>query len=155
MKATILATGTALALALAGTAALADGHFEKEIKARKAVMQLRGFNLGQLGAMAKGKMAYDAETASVAAANLLATAKFDMSRMWPKGSDSTAMKGKTRAKVELWNDQPEVSAKAKALVEAATAMAAAAGNGLDAVKSNIGDVGKSCNGCHDAFREKK
>jgi len=34
-------------------------------------------------------------------------------------------------------------------------MAENAGNGLEALQSSIGDVGKSCKGCHDDYRAKK
>ena len=77
--------------------ALADGHLDKAIKARKAQMTLYSFNLGVLGAMAKGEAEYNAEAAAGAANNLLAAAKLDGSQMWPQGSDSEAMAGKTRA----------------------------------------------------------
>jgi len=37
----------------------------------------------------------------------------------------------------------------------AAVLAAEAGNGLDALRAAIGDVGKSCKGCHDEYRAKK
>jgi hypothetical protein len=46
----LLALGAALTF-LGGTA-VAEEHMDRAIKARKAVMQLRAFELGQLGAMA-------------------------------------------------------------------------------------------------------
>lgn len=139
----------------------ADGHkksegtpFKKEIKARMAVMDLYAYYLGELGAMAKGKVPYDAEAASRAAKNLLAAASLNNTSMWPQGSDNSvpALKNKTRAKPETWTTFPEVVNKQKALVAAATTMAAEAGNGLDAIRANMGGVGKACKDCHKAFR---
>ena len=84
----------AVAVALAVGAAAPTGSavaaepFAKEIKARKAVMQLYSFNLGILGSMAKGKMAYDAKKAQAAAENLAAAANMKGGAMWPKGSDN-------------------------------------------------------------------
>ena len=38
------------------------------------------------------------------------------------------------------------------MVDAATAMQAAAGTGLDGLKTAMGEVGGACGGCHKAFR---
>ncbi len=140
----------------------ADGHgkgypFKNEIQARMNVMNLYGYYLGELGAMAKGQSPYDADAATRAANNLLAMAKLDNTTMWPQGSDNSvpALDNKTRAKPEAWTTYPEIVDKHKALITAATTMAAEAGNGLDAVRANIGAVGQSCKGCHEAFRGPK
>ncbi|MEP3112534.1 cytochrome c [Nisaea sp.] len=152
---TILA-GIGLSAALLVAAPVsADGHLEKAIEARKAAMQLYSFNLGQLGAMAKGNVAYDAAAASAAAGNLAALAALSQGAMWPKGSDATAMPDKTRAKAEIWSTYPEISGKSKALADASAAMAKVAGDGLPALQGAMGDVGKSCGGCHKPFRAPK
>lgn len=138
---------------LAGGAQAAD--MDKPVAARKAVMKLNGFYMGQLGAMAKGKMAYDASTAQGAAAGLLALASIDTSKMWLKGSGNDMLGTKTRAKPEIWSTYPEVANKAKALTAALENLVLVAGTGLDGLKSGIGAVGKSCGGCHKPFRAKK
>jgi cytochrome c556 len=127
----------------------------KAIKARQGVMQLRSFNAGPLFGMAKGKIEYDAELANMLANNLLMMTKINNGRTWPKGSDNAAYKGKTTALPEIWSTYPEVAEKGKAYVKAVTELAAVAGNGVDALKSKIGALGKGCKGCHDDFREKK
>ena len=98
-------TVTALAaLLLAGTVtspAIAESHMdpavEAAIKARKAQMQLYAFNIGLLGGMAKDAIPYDADAASKAAANLAALSKLDQSRLWPQGSDNSALGEATAA----------------------------------------------------------
>jgi cytochrome c556 len=146
-------------LAVAGVAATAQPVYadgmDKAVASRQAQMKLYSWNLGRLGAMAKTKAPYDAKAAAAAANNLVALANHDSAGLWPKGSDSTAMPGKSRAKVEIWTTYPEVKAKSKAMVTAATALAAVAGNGLEALQGAIGAVGKSCGGCHKPFRAKK
>lgn len=142
-------------VATAAPTIAADPGVEKAIKSRKAEMALYSWNLGRLGAMAKGKVPYDAKVAAAAANNLLLVSKHDSNGLWPQGSDSTAMPGKTRAKAEAWTTYPEVANKHKDLVEAATKLSAVAGNGLDALKGAIGPVGKSCGACHKPFREPK
>ena len=66
-KLAVMATSVCLVAGAAG----ADGHVDASIaaavKARKAVMQLYAYNLGQLGAMAKTTVPYDAEAASKSA----------------------------------------------------------------------------------------
>ena len=54
-----------IAAVLAGVSivALADDPFETEIKARQGLMNVYKYNIGILGAMAKGQMDFDAEAA--------------------------------------------------------------------------------------------
>lgn len=151
---TILATCAAAGI-LASTPSMGNEAMEKAIKARKAQMQLYSWNLGALGAMAKGSVDYNADAASSAANNLLALVKLDTMTMWPQGSDSTAMPGKTRTKVEAWTTWPAIGEKQTAMVDAATALAAAAGGGLDSLRGAMGAAGKGCGGCHETYREEK
>lgn len=127
----------------------------KLIKARQSEMQLKSFNAGPLFGMAKGKMDYNADLASMLANNLLLQTQLDMGRAWAEGTDNVAYEGKTDALPEIWSTYPEVSEKGKAYVKAVNELAAVAGNGLDALKSKIGALGKGCKGCHDDFREKQ
>jgi cytochrome c556 len=133
--------------------AIANDNFDSAIKARKAVMTLYAFNLGQLGAMAKGETDYNAEQAKTAADNLKALASINLGAAWPQGSDSTALPGKTRAKAEAWTKYPESAKIHGELIAGTTKLAAAAGSGVDGIRSNIGPVGASCSACHKAFRE--
>ena len=152
-----LATLAVLATAALPVAAGADGHaeaLEKAVKARQGLFQVYAFNLGQLGAMAKGEAEYDAETAQNAADNLLAAASMKGGAMWPEGSDNTGvMKGKTRALPEAWTTWPAIAEKSDALKAAAIEMKAAAGS-LDGIKGAIGNVGAACKGCHEKYRAK-
>ncbi len=154
MKKVLTAALSAL-FAINLTSAVAAGDFDKQIKARQASMQLYSFNIGILGAMAKGEMDYNADVASAAAANLDALANMNGGAMWPQGSDMDANKEMTWAKAEIWTTYPKIAEKGAALKEATAKMAAAAGNGLDAVRANIGAVGGGCKGCHDDFRAPK
>ena len=139
-----------LTLALSATAAKDPN--EKAIKARKAVMTLQSWYAGPLFQMAKGDMDYDAEMARTFAAHLSMMADAEGGAMWPPGTDNVTYAGKTRALPEIWSTWPEAGKKAEALSEAAAALAAVAGDGLDALRSKIGPVGKACKGCHDDFR---
>lgn len=155
-KKLIAAACTCVVMATSVVAVAADGPHDKAIEARQAMFKTYGFNVGVLGAMAKGKMEYNATLASEAAANLEAAANFGQSMYWPAGSDSeTAGNAKNRALAKIWEDFEGVNEKSQALKDAAANMSLEAGNGLDALRGAMGDVGKSCKGCHDAYRAEK
>ena len=146
----------AVALLCSSMAIAEDGPHDDAIKARQSLMQLYGYHVGILSAMAKGKMDYDADLAAEAANNLLAVNSLGQSTLWPPGSDdSNPENAQNRALPAIWETYPKIAEKGKALNEALVAMAAEAGNGLDALKDTIGDVGGSCKGCHDDFRAEK
>jgi cytochrome c556 len=151
---TALATA-ALSVTAVGTFAQDETPFANQINARQSFMQVYRFNLMMLGAMARGDMEYDAEQASAAADNLLAASKMRNGAMWPAGSDSSApgLAGVTAAKADLWASDSMAGEKHQALTAALEAMAAAAGDGLGAVRANMGAVGDGCSGCHDNYRE--
>jgi len=128
---------------------------DKAVAARKAAMQLRGFYISQLAAMAKGKVAYDAKKATMAANSLLAVSTLDASAMWVPGSGTDKLGTKTRAKPEIWSTYPKIADEGKAMTAALENMVTVAGNGLDALRSSIGPVGKACGSCHETFRAPK
>jgi cytochrome c556 len=153
----MIALATGAALVAGATAAISGEAEERAVKARQALMQVYAFNLGQLGAMVKGEMEYNADLAKASADNLVKASTMNGMAMWPKGSsmDDEGMAGKTWAKADIWADGSDVGEKAKALREAAAQMAEGAGNGLDAVKGAMGGVGGGCKGCHEKFRAPK
>ena len=138
-------TGAGVAVAQDGKAA------ENAIKVRQAQMQIYAYNLGVLGAMAKGTLPYDAETATNAANTLNAAAGMRSPGAWLPGTDNVAMKG-TRALPAIWENGDDVRAKAMTLWEASTDLADAAGMGLDEMKAAFGPVGAACGACHKAYR---
>jgi len=125
----------------------------KLLKARQGEMQLRSFNVGPLFGMAKGKMAYDAALAAKLANNLKTQLSLDLGAAWKQGTDIETYPGKTTALGKVWTTYPEISNYGKKYATAVNELAAAAGNGLDALKPRISAVGKACKGCHDEFRE--
>lgn len=138
---------------LAAPGYAANDPLKKAIKARQGEMQLRAFNVGPLFAMAKGKMDYDAAMANKLAGNLKLLLDLDASRHWPQGSDIDNYMGDTTALPKIWTTYPEIGKYGKKYATAINELAAEAGNGVDALKSKMGAVGKSCKGCHDEFRE--
>ena len=144
----------AAALAAVPVSAFAQ-DVEKSVAARQAQMKLYAFYIGQLGAMAKGAVDYDAEAAGKAAASLNALAGLDGSKMWPPASSNAELGDATRALPAIWSTYPAVVEKSKEFKSAAAAMADAAGGGLEALQGAMGPLGKSCGGCHEDFRQPK
>jgi cytochrome c556 len=134
-----------------------DFPFASQINARQSVMTLYGYNLGLLGAMAKGTMPYDAKIAKEAAQNLLSVSQMKNSTMWPAGSDLDApgLANKTAAKANMWSSFPEVGEKHQTLSKNLTNMSLVAGDGVEAIRANIGSVGKACKACHEEFRQEE
>ncbi|WP_417221944.1 c-type cytochrome [Amphritea sp.] len=157
MKMFVKAVLCASVLATAATPAVAeDFAFKDQIEARQGYFQMVKFNMGVLGEMAKGKRDYDADLAQAIANNLKSAASMDNQMMWPQGSDMDAegLSDKTKAKAAIWQADSEIGAKFKNFADATETMAANAGQGLDALRSAIGPLGKSCKSCHTDYRAK-
>lgn len=151
-KAVFALAGIVMAGAVA-TTAISQGSTNPAVKARQAQMQLYAFNIGLLGGMAKGDIAYDAAAASAAAANLAALAKLDQSRMWPQGTDTMELGTETAALPAIWDAGSDIGAKAGDLVSASAAMEAAAGGGLESLQGAMNALGGACGACHKAYRQ--
>ncbi len=153
MKKILLLVPVLLAVIGTGHVVNADDKdpVKKAIEARAAIMKLRAWNAGPLFGMAKGDFEYDAEFATLLADNLKAELAMNNARMWPAGSDSSVYE-ETEALPEIWFDESEAAEAENAYREAVMSVAEQAGNGRDALRSVIGDLGASCKGCHDDFR---
>jgi len=145
----------AVAVLGAGVPAVQAAGMDNAVSARKSVMQLRGFYLGMLGGMAKGKIAYDAKKAAGAANSLAALEQLDGSSMWLPGSGNDKLGDKTRALPTIWSTWPAIGKNSKALKAAVANMANMAGTDLAGLRGSIGGVGKACGSCHKAFRAEK
>ena len=158
MKAIIKSLAAAAMMSAAAFTAIpmaqADDAIEKAIKARRGAMQLYSHYAGPLFGMAKGDIEYDAALAASLAENLNTVVNLSGARMWPPESDNKSRKGKTRAKPEIWQADSKVGEASQAMKDAALAISLVAGDGLDALRGSIGDVGNSCKGCHDDYRAK-
>ena len=151
---------TTIGLAIIGLSVMAPGLAAKDpnlklLAARQGEMQLRSFNAGPLFGMAKGKVPYDAELASMLANNMLTLTKLNNGRAWKKGTDVSVYPDDTTALAKIWEAGSEVGKKGKAYKKAVKELSMEAGNGLDALKTKVSALGKTCKGCHDDYRKKK
>ena len=143
---------TAAAAALACAPALAQfKSADDAIEYRQGALAVMGHHFGRLGAMANGKLAFDAKAAQ-ADADLVLT----LSRLpWPAfvpGSD----KGDTSARPEVWSQPDKFKAASARLQDAAAKLAAVAAKATkpDDLKAAFGAAADSCKSCHDDFRKR-
>lgn len=148
--------GTVVAAAVMATASLAASHESKSsnaaVNARHAQMQMVGYSIGVLGAVAKGEMEYSSEMVDSAAKNLQALARMDKASLWIAGTEQGTVDG-SRAKAEIWSDPDGFAATFKQMEDAATALIGAADAG--AVGAGMGALGGSCKACHEKYRGPK
>lgn len=143
-----------LGLVIAGTALPAiaqDRALLGSIKARQGQMQIISKNMGILGGMAKGEIAYDATAAARAASDLAAIGSLNQAVLWAEGSDSTSMSGNA-AEAEIWDDWAGFDAKWQDFAMATAAAATTAGDGKEALGPIMGQIGRTCGACHDDYR---
>jgi cytochrome c556 len=152
MKNMLLAAGLAAALGAGYTInAFAQAKPETLIKQRQAAMTLQGKYFGPMAGMAQGKVPFDANVVARNAGYLEA-----LSHMPWDGFDASTQNEKSQALPEIWKDPAKFKAAAELLQNEASKLVAAAKGGNEAtIKAAIGDVGKSCGGCHNTFRQKQ
>lgn len=122
---------------------------EDAVKYRQSVMTVQGYHLGRLGAMANGRVPFDAKTAQEHAA-VLET----VTRLAWVGYGPETEKTKSRSKPEVWMEPAKFKQAQDHLMGEVSKLSAAAKTGnLDQIKASFGNVAGSCKACHDAFRE--
>jgi cytochrome c556 len=145
MRFKIILAGLALSLGALTGAQAAD-----PIAERQALMKENGAAAKAIFQMVQGKAPYDAAAAQAAFEKIAADMKV-FPTLFPAGSDQ----GKTTAAPAIWTDKAGFDAIAAKLGADAAAGAAAAANGLDAIKEPAAALGSNCQSCHEKFRVKK
>ena len=145
-------TSCASALLLLAMGLPAQAQFAKPedaIKYRKASFTVMAAHFGRLGAMANGRMPYDAKAAADNADVVATLSKLP----WAAFGEGTD-KGDTRAKPEVWKEAAKYKEAAdKMQAEIAKLNTAAKAGNIDALKVAFGPAAASCKACHDNFRK--
>jgi len=114
---------------------------EDAIKYRKASFTVMSAHFGRLGAMANGRVPYDAKAAADNADVVATLSKLP----WAAFGEGTD-KGDARAKPEIWKEAAKYKeASEKMQAEVAKLNTAAKAGNIDALKA--------CKACHDNFRK--
>lgn len=152
MKRLLLAITTVAGLAASLPAAAQFQKPEDAIKYRQGAFTVMAAHFGRIGAMANGRMPFDAKVAqdNMAIVNAVHTLPFTA---FGEGTDKGAPQ---RAKPEVWKDAAKFKAAADKLhAEVGKLDAAVKTGNLDAIKAAFGPVGGACKACHDDFRAEK
>jgi cytochrome c556 len=146
----LLSAGLAVALGAGCSLAFAQAKPEVLVKQRQAVMTLQGKYAGPLGAMAQGKIPFNAELVQRNAGYL------DMlDRMAWDGFTPETKGEKSAALPAVWNEPAKFrEAQERLQSEVAKLVQVSKSGDEAAIKAQIGAVGKACGGCHENFREK-
>jgi cytochrome c556 len=137
------------ALALAGIAATAAAHSSVDnaaVQARMDAMKRMATHLKTLGEMAKGNRDFDAAAAQEAARRLEAEAG-KIPALFEPEEDHPASEAKA-AIWEEWEDFTGLAEDLAAASEDATGITAP-----DDLRPALRELGASCGGCHQAYRE--
>jgi len=144
----------ALAATLVAMATPASAQFAKPedaIKYRQSALTVMSAHFGRVGAMANGRVPFDAKAAADNTEIVAEMAKLPWAAFGPNTDKGSIP---TRAKPELWAEQAKFKEYSDKLVAESIKLAAAAKTGnIDTLKTAFGATAGSCKTCHDAFRK--
>ena len=158
----ILITLTLFASSIWGVTSFAhSAHFTKNTRSaeqsfdfRSATMSIYKWYLSPMGAMMKGKTAFDAEIFAQNASGLEAISNINLLEGFPKGSSEDGVDD-SNAKVEIWSHWEDFEKKAKTFQLEAKKLAAIAKEGNEvAIKVQFKKTAKTCATCHKAYKSK-
>jgi cytochrome c556 len=145
----LLASGL-ITVAGAASAELSQDQAERAVETRQSVLHLMGWNMAPLGAMARGRIDFDAAQVQTNADRLLALSKMLSDAFAP---DTRSNEVTTEALDVIWENPDDFAAKIQATIEASEGLVQAAGTGEEGtIRQAIGNLGSTCGSCHDDFR---
>lgn len=151
MKAFACIAAAATLVAMAAPASAQFAKPEDAIKYRQSALFVMSQHFGRIGAMANGRVPFDAKAAADNADVVAAMSKLPWVA-FVAGTDKGGIP--TRAKPEIWTDQAKFKENNEKLVAETAKLAAAAKTGnLDSLKTAFASTAGTCKACHDAFRK--
>lgn len=150
MKKVILSLLAIAATSVSFSAAAQFAKPEDAVKYRKAAFTVTAAHFGRMGAMAQGKVPFDAKTASDNADIVAAMAKLP----WAAFGEGTET-ADTKAKPEVWKQAAKFKEAADKLQAESAKLAAATKTGKEAdFKAAFTATAGTCKSCHDDFKAK-
>ncbi|MBT0588081.1 c-type cytochrome [Alteromonas oceanisediminis] len=151
----VLAAGLSVCAALSTPVMAEPATSEKQaantVQFRQALLQLVRSNMGPLGAMAKGHIAYDE---NVMKTNGLRIEQLSMMMTDYFATDTSGFDVETDALPKIWQNMTDFEDKVSAMTKAAEALQIAASSADEGrYRSAIGELGASCKGCHDEYKK--
>ena len=124
---------------------------EDAVKYRKNSLFVMSQHFGRIGAMAQGKVPFNAAVAQENADTVAMLAKLP----WAAFGEGTDMVPETKAKAAIWNQSAKFKEAADKLQKEAENLRVATKTGnLDAVKKAFSATAGTCKACHDQFKDK-
>ena len=150
MNALAFIVSAAALVSLSMPAAAQFAKPEDAIKYRQSAFSVMGTHFGRIGAMANGKVPFDAKVAADNADIVVVMGRLP----WAGFVPGTETGGNTKAKPEIWTEQAKFKENSDKLIAESTKLAAAAKTGnLDALKTAFAATAGTCKACHDAYRK--
>jgi cytochrome c556 len=144
-----LAAATLMTLATPAQAQFTKA--EDAIQYRKSALFVMGQHFSRLGAMANGRVPFDAKVAQDNADVVAQMAKLP----WDAFGAGTDKGAPTKALPAIWTEQAKFKEHSDKLEAETVKLAAAAKTGnLDNLKAAFGATAGTCKACHDSFRGK-
>lgn len=153
MKAIFKTCALGAAAILLSTSVQATEEIDKNIEYRQKALSVMAWQMGPLGAMAKGDIDYDAELFKLKADNLANVASLP----WEGFIEGSFQGGDhsidTDALAKIGDNMDDFMSRNDDLVtETATLAELAGGDDFAAMRKQLGKVGQTCKGCHDNYR---
>ena len=143
--AALLAAAAAVSLPAAAQFAKA----EDAINYRQSAFAVLGHHFGRLGAMANGKMPYDAAVAAADGDVIAAVSALPFTGFVP----GTEKGHGTKVRPQAWKELPRAKEmEQKMITEVGKVSVAAKSGNLDQLKAAFGPASQTCKACHDNYR---
>lgn len=140
-----------LSVAAIGFSIPASAQFAKAedaVKYRQSSFSVMGTHFSRLGAMANGKVPFDAKIAEENAELVATLAKL------PLAAFGAGTEG-GKAKANIWQEQAKFKEHGDKLVEETAKLAVAAKTGdIEKLKASFGAAAATCKACHDSYKNK-
>jgi len=132
-----------------GSVAAQAVEAEDAIKYRQGVFSAVKWHFGTMGEVVKGKQDYNADDFARRAEIVAQLSKLPL-----EGFVAGSYTGDTDALPAIEENREKFEAGMSMFAEKADALAVAAKTGdMDQIRPAFGEVGKTCKGCHDNFKE--
>lgn len=149
MKTWIATAMAAATLALAGQAQAQFQKPEDAVKYRQGALFVMGQHFGRVGAMAAGRVPFDAKVAQEQMDIVMTVAKLPWAGFTP---DTDTVKSRT--KDNTWTEKTKFNEAGEKSLAALTELQAATRTGdMAAVRKAFGNAQGTCKACHDNFRD--
>jgi cytochrome c556 len=149
MKTWIATALAGVTLAMTGQAQAQFQKPEDAVKYRQGALFVMGQHFGRVGAMAAGRVPFDAKVAQEQMDIVMTVAKLPWAGFTPDTANV-----KSRAKPNTWTETTKFNEAGEKSLAALNELHAATRTGnLDAVRRAFSNAQGSCKACHDNFRD--